>query len=164
MENFFINNYFKEFFFHLTILFIISISAFLKINNYFDFLLISSLIIFARNKSLLLSYYPLALFTWGLYSDVLIGFPFGYSGVIFLFFLFLKEFAAIFSDIENIKVRFYIYALGLIVLLLFEYLAISFFFNVSLSILNILTKYFLMLIIFYPISKIFMYIEIYNEK
>ena len=126
--------------------------------------MIASLIIFARNKSLLFSYYPLALFTWGLYSDILIGFPFGYSGVIFLFFLLLKEFATIFTDIENIKVRFYIYALGLIFLLLFEYLAISFFFNVSLSILNILNKYFLMLIIFYPITNIFMYIEIYNEK
>jgi len=164
MGNFLINNYSKEFFFHLIILFIISISALLKTNNYFDFLLIAGLIIFIRNKSLLYLYYPLALFTWGLYSDVLIGYPFGYSGVIFLFFLFLKEFSAIFSIIENTNVRLYIYALGLITLLLFEYLAIRFFFSVSLSILNILVKYFLMLIIFYPIAKIFMYIEIYNDK
>tara|TARA_B100000787_G_scaffold12532_1_gene9228 strand:- start:89 stop:583 length:495 start_codon:yes stop_codon:yes gene_type:complete len=164
MDNLLINNSFKEFFFHLIILFLISISAFLKINNYFDLLLIAGLIIFARNKSQLFSYYPLALFMWGLYSDVLIGFPFGYSGVIFLFFFFLKEFATIFSNIENVNVRFYIYAFGLIIFLLFEYLAIWFFFNVSLSKLNILTKYFLILLIFYPIAKIFMYIEIYNEK
>ena len=164
MENFFINNYFKEFFFHLTILFIISISAFLKINNYFDFLLIASLIIFARNKSLLFSYYPLALFTWGLYSDILIGFPFGYSGVIFLFFLLLKQLSEFFGELENINIRFYIYALALITLLLFEYLTIYVFFNVNLSLLNILIKYFLILIIFYPIVKFFISIEIYNEK
>ena len=164
MDNLLINNSFKEFFFHLIILFLISISAFLKINNYFDLLLIAGLIIFARNKSQLFSYYPLALFMWGLYSDVLIGFPFGYSGVIFLFFFFLKEFATIFSNIENVNVRFYIYAFGLIIFLLFEYLAIWFFFNVNSSILNILIKCFFMLIIFYPIAKFFMYIEIYNEK
>ena len=164
MDNLLINNSFKEFFFHLIILFLISISAFLKINNYFDLLLIGGLIIFARNKSLLFSYYPLALFAWGFYSDVLIGYPFGYSGVIFLFFFFLKEFSTIFANIENVNVRFYIYALGLITLLLFEYLAVTFFFNVNLSILNILIKCFFMLIIFYPIAKFFMYIEIYNEK
>ena len=164
MENFLVNNYFKEVFFHLTILFLISISAFLKINNYFDFLLVVSLIIFTRNKSILFSYYPLALFTWGIYSDVLIGYPLGYSGVIFLFFLLLKQFSEIFGDLENINIRFYIYALGLITLLLLEYLAVYFFFNVNLSLLNILIKYCLMLIIFYPMIKFFIYIEIYNEK
>ena len=164
MDNFLVNKYFKEVFFHLTILFLISISAFLKINNYFDFLLVASLIIFTRKKSILFSYYPLALFTWGIYSDVLIGYPLGYSGVIFLFFLLLKQFSEIFGDLENINVRFYIYALGLITLLLLEYLIIYFFFNVNLSLLNILIKYCLMLIIFYPMIKFFVYIEIYNEK
>ena len=164
MDNFLVNKYFKEVFFHLTILFLISISAFLKINNYFDFLLVASLIIFTRKKSILFSYYPLALFTWGIYSDILIGYPLGYSGVIFLFFLLLKQFSEIFGDLENINVRFYIYALGLITLLSLEYLIIYFFFNVNLSLLNILIKYCLMLIIFYPMIKFFVYIEIYNEK
>lgn len=164
MDNFLLDKYFKEFFFHLTILFLISISAFLKINNYFDFLLVASLIIFTRNKSMLFSYYPLALFTWGIYSDVLIGYPLGYSGVIFLFFLLLKQLSEIFGELENINIRFYIYALALITLLLFEYLTIYVFFNVNLSLLNILIKYFLILIIFYPIVKFFISIEIYNEK
>ena len=90
MENFLVNKYFKEAFFHFAILFLISISAFLKINNYFDLLLIASLIIFTRNKSIIFLYYPLTLFTWGIYSDVLIGYPFGYSGAIFLFFFTFK--------------------------------------------------------------------------
>ena len=164
MNNFFSNDYFKEVFFHFTILFLISISAFLKINNYFDFLLIASLIIFIRNDSMLLSHYPLALFTWGIYSDVLIGYPFGYSGTIFLFFFLLKQLSAIFIDLESLNARFYIYLLGLLILLLFEYLLIYVFFDVNLSLLNILIKYLLMLIIFYPMVKFFVYIEIYNEK
>ena len=98
MDNFLLDKYFKEFFFHLTILFLISISAFLKINNYFDFLLIASLIIFIRNNSILFSYYPIALFAWGIYSDVLIGYPFGYSGTIYLFFFLLKQFSSMFGD------------------------------------------------------------------
>jgi len=113
---------------------------------------------------MLFSYYPLALFTWGIYSDVLIGYPFGYSGVIFLFFLLLKQLSEIFGELENINIRFYIYSLALITLLLFEYLTIYIFFNVNLSLLNILIKYFLILIIFYPMIKFFISIENYNEK
>ena len=159
-----INKFFREILFHLIILFFISTSAFLKINNYVDFLLIASLLIFIRNKSTLSFYYPVVLFLWGLYADVLIGYPFGYTGVIFLFFYLLKEFSNSFGDLENIKPRFYIYIIGLLILLLVEYLAIMFFYGVTLSIINIFIKYFLMLILFYPVANIFIYMDIYNEK
>jgi hypothetical protein len=159
-----INKFFKETLFHLIILFFISTGAFLKINNYLDFLLIASLLIFIRNKSILSFYYPLVLFVWGLYADVLIGYPFGYTGVIFLFFYLLKELSNSFTDLENIKLRFYIYIIGLLILLLVEYLAIMFFYGVTLSIINIFIKYFLMLILFYPVANIFIYMDIYNEK
>jgi hypothetical protein len=130
-----INKFFREILFHLIILFFISTGAFLKINNYVDFLLIASLLIFIRNKSTLLFYYPVVLFLWGLYADVLIGYPFGYTGVIFLFFYLLKEFSNSFGDLENIKPRFYIYIIGLLILFFVEYLAIIFFFGVTLSVL-----------------------------
>ena len=159
-----INKFFKETLFHLIILFFISTGAFLKINNYLDFLLIASLLIFIRNKSVLSFYYPVVLFLWGLYTDVLIGYPFGYTGVIFLFFYLLKELSNSFTDLENIKPRFYIYLIGLLILLLVEYLAIIFFFGATLSIINIFIKYFLMLLLFYPIANIFIYMDIYNEK
>ena len=161
---FLINRYSKETLFHLIILFFISTGAFLKINNYLDFLLIASLLIFIRNKSILSFYYPVVLFVWGLYADVLIGYPFGYTGVIFLFFYLLKELSNSFTDLENIKLRFYIYIIGLLILLLVEYLAIMFFYGVTLSIFNIFIKYFLMLILFYPVANIFIYVDIYNEK
>jgi hypothetical protein len=161
---FLINRYSKETLFHLIILFFISTGAFLKINNYLDFLLIASLLIFIRNKSILSFYYPVVLFVWGLYADVLIGYPFGYTSVIFLFFYLLKEFSNSFGDINNIKLRFYIYIIGLLILLFVEYLSIIFFFGVTLSIINIFIKYSLMLILFYPIANIFIYMDIYNEK
>jgi hypothetical protein len=126
--------------------------------------LIASLLIFIRNKSILSFYYPLVLFVWGLYADVLIGYPFGYTGVIFLFFYLLKELSNSFTDLENIKLRFYIYIIGLLILLLVEYLAIMFFYGVTLSIFNIFIKYSLMLILFYPVANIFIYVDIYNEK
>ena len=159
-----INKFFREILFHLIILFFISTGAFLKINNYVDFLLIVSLLIFIRNKSTLLFYYPVVLFLWGLYADILIGYPFGYTGVIFLFFYLLKEFSNSFGDLENIKPRFYIYIIGLLILLFVEYLAIIFFFGVNLSLINIFIKYSLMLILFYPIANIFIYMDAYNEK
>ena len=159
-----INKFFKETLFHLTILFFISTGAFLKVNNYVDFLLIASLLIFIRNKSTLLFYYPVVLFLWGLYADILIGYQFGYTGVIFLFFYLLKEFSNSFVDLENIKPKFYIYIIGLLILFFVEYLAIIFFFGVTLSVFNIFIKYSLMLILFYPIANIFIYMDIYNEK
>ena len=142
-----INKFFREILFHLIILFFISTGAFLKINNYVDFLLIASLLIFIRNKSTLLFYYPVVLFLWGLYADILIGYPFGYTGVIFLFFYLLKEFSNSLGNLENIKPRFYIYIIGLLILFFVEYLAIIFFFGVTLSVFNI-----------------FIYMDIYNEK
>lgn len=159
-----INKFFREILFHLIILFFISTGAFLKINNYVDFLLIASLLIFIRNKSTLLFYYPVVLFLWGLYADILIGYPFGYTGVIFLFFYLLKEFSNSFVDLENIKPKFYIYIIGLLILFFVEYLAIIFFFGVTLSVFNIFIKYSLMLILFYPIANIFIYMDAYNEK
>ena len=159
-----INKFFREILFHLIILFFISTGAFLKINNYLDFLLIASLLIFIRNKSILSFYYPLVLFVWGLYADILISYPFGYTGVIFLFFYLLREFSNSFGDLENIKPRFYIYIIGLLILFFVEYLAIIFFFGVTLSIINIFIKYFLMLLLFYPIANIFIYMDTYNEK
>ena len=164
LYNLLLNRTFKEISFHLIVLFFISIGSFAKINNYLDFLLIVSLLIFIRNKSILSFYYPLVLFIWGLYADVLIGYPFGYTGVIFLFFYLLKELSNSFTDLENIKLRFYIYIIGLLILLLVEYLAIMFFYGVTLSIFNIFIKYFLMLILFYPVANIFIYVDIYNEK
>ena len=164
MQNLLLNRLFKEISFHLIILFFISTGAFLKINNYLDFLLISSLLIFIRNKSMLSSYYPVALFIWGLYADVLIGYPLGYTSTIFLFFYLLKEFSNSFGDLENIKPRFYIYIIGLLILFFVEYLAIIFFFGVTLSVFNIFIKYSLMLILFYPIANIFIYMDAYNEK
>lgn len=159
-----LNKYIREILFHILILLVTSIGAFLKISNYFDYILIMSVLIFCRNPSQFSSYYPLTLFIWGFYSDLLIGYPLGYSGTIFLFFFLLRETSLTLIDNGNIKARFYFYLNSLLLFLFFEYVAIKLFYNVNLSLLNYLIQYLLMLVIFYPISKIFMYTGIYNEK
>jgi hypothetical protein len=159
-----INKYNREILFHILILFIASTGAFLKISNFFDYILIISILIFCRNRSLLSTYYPLILFFWGFYSDLLIGYPLGYSGTIFLFFFLLKEVSYSLIDNENIRGKFYIYTFGLSIFFLCEYLAIKLFFSINLSLFIYLIKYALMLVIFYPISRIFISFENYNEK
>ncbi len=159
-----LNKLVKEILFHTIILFIVSTGAFLKISNYFDYILIISILIFCRNSSLLSAYYPLTLFFWGFYSDLLIGYPIGYSGTIFLLFFLLKEASITSVDNENIRAKFYIYTLSLLIFLFFEYLTIKLIYNVNLSFLNYFIKYSLLLIIFYPVAKVFTYIEIHNEK
>lgn len=158
------NKYYRETLFHIFILFIASNGAFLRIIGYFDYILIISLLIFCRNKSLLSTYYPLTLFFWGFYSDLLIGYPLGYSGTIFLFFFLLKEVSYSLIDNENIKVKFYIYIFGLLISFLCEYSIIKLFFSINLSLNIYLLKYVLLLILFYPISRIFISLENYNEK
>ena len=158
------NKYNREIMFHILILFIASTGAFLKISNYFDYILIVSVLIFCRNKSLLFVYYPLILFFWGFYSDLLIGYPLGYSGTIFLFFFLLKEVSYSLIDNENITGKFYIYTFGLFIFFLCEFLTVKLFFGIYLSLIIYLIKYALMLIIFYPVSRIFISFENYNEK
>ena len=158
------NKYNREIMFHILILFIASTGAFLKISNYFDYILIVSVLIFCRNKSLLFVYYPLILFFWGFYSDLLIGYPLGYSGTIFLFFFLLKEVSYSLIDNENITGKFYIYTFGLLIFFLCEFLTVKLFFGIYLSLIIYLIKYALMLIIFYPVSRIFISFENYNEK
>ena len=159
-----INKYNREIFFHILILFIASTGAFLKISNYFDYVFIISVLIFCRNRSLLSTLYPVTLFFWGLYSDLLIGYPLGYSGIIFLFFFLLKEVSYSLIDNENIVGKFNIYTFGLFIFFLCEYLTIKLFFSINLSLFIYLIKYALMLVIFYPISRIFISFENYNEK
>ena len=159
-----INKYNREIFFHILVLFIASTGAFLKISNFFDYILIISILIFCRNRSLLSTYYPLILFFWGFYSDLLIGYPLGYSGTIFLFFFLLKEVSYSLIDNENIRGKFYIYTFGLFIFFLCEFLTIKLFFSINLSLLIYLIKYAFMLIIFYPVSKIFISFGDYNEK
>ena len=66
-----INKYNREIFFHILVLFIASTGAFLKISNFFDYILIISILIFCRNRSLLSTYYPLILFFWGFFIKFL---------------------------------------------------------------------------------------------
>ncbi len=164
INEFVMNKYNREIMFHILILFIASTGAFLKISNYFDYILIVSVLIFCRNKSLLFVYYPLILFFWGFYSDILIGYPLGYSGTIFLFFFLLKEVSYSLIDSENIIGKFYIYTFGLLIFFLCEFLIIKLFFGINLSLIIYLIKYTLMLIIFYPVSRMFISFENYNEK
>ena len=164
INEFVMNKYNREIMFHILILFIASTGAFLKISNYFDYILIVSVLIFCRNKSLLFVYYPLILFFWGFYSDILIGYPLGYSGTIFLFFFLLKEVSYSLIDSENIIGKFYIYTFGLLIFFLCEFLIIKLFFGINLSLIIYLIKYALMLIIFYPVSRMFISFENYNEK
>jgi positive regulator of sigma E activity len=76
----------------------------------------------------------------------------------------LKEVSYSLIDNENIRGKFYIYIFGLFIFFLCEYLAIKLFFSLNLSLFIYLIKCALMLIIFYPISKIFISFENYNEK
>ena len=164
LSNILTYKFFREISFHFILAFLISASLFLEINKYFDFLLVASVTVYLRNKINFPIFYVLSLFLWGLYADILIGYPIGYTSCIFLFFYILSEFCSLFVESRNIKPRFYIFTLGLLFFLITEYLIIKLSFKVNLSFDIMLIKYFLISLIFYPMCKISLLIEPYNEK
>ncbi len=85
LSNILTYKFFREISFHFILAFLISASLFLEINKYFDFLLVASVTVYLRNKINFPIFYVLSLFLWGLYADILIGYPIGYTSCIFLY-------------------------------------------------------------------------------
>ena len=84
------NTFHSEFIIHAAIFISISLNIFSS-NSIVDFIILTYLIIYLSKGSKIEWHYPLLIFLWGCYSDLIIGYPIGYSSTIFLFFLLLNQ-------------------------------------------------------------------------
>ena len=85
------NNFFYNDFIINVIIFIsISLNLFSS-NSIFDFTLLTCVIIFLSKGSRMNWKYPLYIFFWGIYSDLIISYPIGYSSTLFLLFLLMNQ-------------------------------------------------------------------------
>ncbi len=145
------NGFYNDFIIHIAILISISLNIFSSI-SIVDFILLTCLIIYLSKGSKIKLHYSFLIFFWGIYSDLIIGYPIGYSSAIFLFFLLLNQISNFFGIFLIDSVRFLIFILGLILISTLEHLMIYLQFSTIISISSQLFEILFILILYYPID------------
>ena len=136
---------------HAAIFISISLNIFSSI-SIIDFILLTCLIIYLSKGSKIKWHYSLLIFLWGIYSDLIIGYPIGYSSAIFLFFLLLNQISNFFGLFFIDKIRFLIFIIGLISVSILEYLLIYLQFSTNISLYLQVLEILFILIFYYPIN------------
>ena len=145
------NQYYGELIFHVAIFISISLSL-LSSNSIMDFVLLTCMIIYLFKGSKIHWYFPLLIFLWGIYSDLVIGYPIGYSSVLFLFFLLLNQVSNYFGIFYMNNVRFFLFLIGLLLVLIFEQLIIHLNFSTNILFFLQILKILVILVLYFPIN------------
>ena len=145
------NSFYGELIIHATIFISISLNLF-KSNFIVDFTLLTCLVVYLSKGSKINWHYSLLIFFWGVYCDLIIGYPIGYSSSIFLFFLLLNQVSHFLGIYFIDMVKFLIFTSGLFFVSVIEYLTIYFQFNTNISIPSQLLEILFILLIFHPIN------------
>ena len=145
------NTFYRELIIHAAIFISISLHIFSSI-SILDFSLLTSMIIYLSKGSKIKWHYPLLIFLWGVYADLIIGYPIGYSSTIFLFFLLLSQISNFFGIFFIDAIRFLIFVIGLILVSALEHLIIYFQFSTNISIYLQVLEILFILISYYPIN------------
>ncbi len=145
------NDFYSEFIIHAAIFISISLNIFSSI-AILDFILLSCMIIYLSKGSRVKWHYSLLIFLWGIYSDLIIGYPIGYSSAVFLFFLLLNQVSNFFGIFFIDTIRFLIFVIGLIFVSALEYLSIYLQFSTNISIYLQALQILFILFFYYPIN------------
>ena len=141
----------SEFIIHSAIFITISLNL-LSSNSIVDFILLTCLIIYLSKGSKIKWHYSLLIFLWGIYSDLIIGYPIGYSSIIFLFFLLLNQISNFFGIFFLTAIRFLIFFAGLFLVSAFEHLTIYLKFDTNILIYLQVLEILFLLLFYYPIN------------
>lgn len=145
------NIFHSEFIIHAAIFISISLNIFSS-NSIVDFIILTYLIIYLSKGSKIEWHYPLFIFLWGCYSDLIIGYPIGYSSTIFLFFLLLNQTSHFFGIFFIDMIKFIIFFTGLFLVSAIELLIIYLQFGTNILIHLHVLKILFFLIFYYPIN------------
>lgn len=156
-----LNSY--NFIFHSSFLFILSLQTIFS-TPYINFIYILGLLIFMRSNQDYSQKTILLLFFFGFYQDLIIGYSFGISSVIFLYFLLLGQLSNIFIGKGGSSFQGYLYLGGLIFYALIEFFYIFFSFGIVLKLDVFLVNIFIVLSIYFFITKVFNLYTISNAR
>ena len=143
-----LRGFYDDFITHGVIL--ILISSNLLGTNIIDFTLLACVFIYLSKGKQIHWFFPSSLFLWGIYADLLTGYPVGYSGSLFLFFLILNQTSKYFGIFELNNIRFFIFLIGLLLLFICEQSIIYLTFYINISILTQFLKILLILALYFP--------------
>ena len=121
-------------------------------NSIIDFNLFTLLIIFLSRGNQIKWHYSISILFWGFYSDLIIGYPIGYSSALFLFFLLLNQLSNFFGIFFIDSIRFFIFVIGLFFVSITEYLIIFLVFDTNTSISLQLLKILFILVFYFPLT------------
>ena len=160
---FFRNQDLNNLFFHLIFFTTISLQTVIS-SQYINFFYILGLFIFIRADYKYSLGLIFMLLIYGFYQDSLLNLPFGFSSMIFLYFLFLGQISSVILGIHSNLSQIYIYIIGLLFYSLFEFLYIFFKYNFLLKLdfiaINLLSSF----ILFLFFTKLINFILGKNEK
>ena len=144
--------------FFFVLFFILSTNIILS-SIYFDLTLISCLLIYIfrwDESSWIIS---IILFFIGIFNDLIISTPIGYSSSLFLFFYLINRAGVIFgiSLVRNIK--FIIFLLIVSIIFTVNYFTIYFTYNISIPIYVNLIPHLVIILLYYPIDTIILFIQ-----
>ena len=145
------NSFNSEFIIHIAIFITISLNLFSS-NSILDFNLLTCLIIYLSKGAKIKWHYSLIIFIWGIYSDLIIGYPVGYSSFIFLFFLLLNQISNFYGIFFINSIRFSIFFAGLFLISAVEHIAIYLQFGTNILIYLQVLEILFLLLFYYPIN------------
>ena len=139
--------------FYFILIFIISSNIVFN-SIYFDLTLISCLIIYVLRWNEANWFICIILFMLGIYNDILISTPFGYTSSLFLFFYLIDRVGNFFSIPSNTNIKFIIFSLFVLILFSINYFTIYFIYSTSMPFFVNLASYMAVILLYYPLNFI----------
>ena len=143
---------------YFILFFILSSNVVFK-STYFDLTLISCLIIYILKWNETNWFICIILFILGIYNDILISTPFGYTSSLFLSFYLIDRIEKFFSIPSNTNIKFIIFSFCLIMLFSVNYFTIYFYYNTSIPLFINLLSYVVTILLYYPLDFIISFIQ-----
>ena len=136
------------------ILFFIISSNIVFNSIYFDLTLISCLIIYVLRWNEANWFICIILFMLGIYNDILISSPIGYTSSLFLFFYLIDRVGNFFSIPSNRNIKFIIFSLFVLILFSINYFTIYFIYSTSMPFFVNFVSYMAVILLYYPLDFI----------
>ena len=139
--------------FYFILIFIISSNIVFN-SIYFDLTLISCLIIYVLRWNEANWFICIILFMLGIYNDILISTPLGYTSSLFLFFYLIDRVGNFLSIPSNTNIKFIIFSLFVLILFSINYFTIYFVYSTSMPFFVNLASYMAVILLYYPLNFI----------
>ena len=144
--------------FYFILIFIISSNIVFN-SIYYDLTLISCLIIYVLRWSETNWIICVVLFLLGIYNDILVSTPFGYTSSLFLCFYLIDRAGNYLSIPSNTNIRFIIFLLFILILFSINYFTIYFVYNTPISLFINFIPYMAVILLYYPLDFIISFIQ-----